>query len=215
LRNGLASYARFRKIEIEWEMITKLIPTIQPKYFTTINKEELELLKNTPTKTNQETNQRNNLILDFLLYTGIRINELINIRHCDYSNKMLKIKGKGNKIRHVLVPDFLVKYFNGSADYLFTTRKGKRIGNTQARIMIYQKVKKAGINKKISPHTFRRSFATLLNKRKCPLTTIQKLLGHSQITTTASYIHNSWEELYQDYSKLWQDNPPRTNTKLF
>src|ERR1041384_1886257 len=100
-------------------MITKLIPQVQPKYFTTINEKELEQLKNAHTKTNQETNHRNNLLLDFLFYTGIRVNELINIRHCDYADKLLKIKGKGNKIRYVFVPKFLVKYFNGSSDYLF------------------------------------------------------------------------------------------------
>ena len=66
--------------------------------------------------------------------------------------------------------------------------------------MIYQKTKKAGIDKHISPHTFRRSFATLLNNKNVHLTTIQKLLGHSQINTTANYIHNSYEELYKDYT---------------
>ena len=67
------------------------------------------------------------------------------------------------------------------------------------------------IKKKITPHTFRRSFATLLNSRKCNLTTIQKLLGHSHITTTANYIHNSYEELYADYSRLWKTEPIKEN----
>lgn len=143
-------------------------------------------------------------MLDLLFYTGLRINELRNIRHCDYQAGSLRILGKGNKVRYVFLPPFLVKYFNPySRNYLFTTKRQPKISNTQARTIIYQKVKKAGMIKKISPHTFRRSFATILNNKNVRLTTIQKLLGHSQIATTSTYIHNSYEELYKDYSKLW------------
>lgn len=120
-RNALASYSKFQKVVIEWEMITRLIPTVQPRFFATINQEELELLKNACFETTQKTNLRNGLLLDFLLYTGLRVKELINIRHNNYVNDLLEIKGKGNKVRYVIVPDFLVKYFNGSSDYLFTS----------------------------------------------------------------------------------------------
>ena len=68
--------------------------------------------------------------------------------------------------------------------------------------MINLRTKLAKINKHITPHTFRRSFATLLHNKGTNLTTIQKLLGHSHITTTASYIHNDYDYLYNDYSKL-------------
>ncbi|CAI2189369.1 4748_t:CDS:2 [Funneliformis geosporum] len=64
------------------------------------------------------------------------------------------------------------------------------------------RTRKAGINKQISPHTFRRSLATNSNNKEVRLTTIQKALGHSRLDTTARYIHNSYEEIYQDYSKL-------------
>ncbi|CAG8744541.1 11949_t:CDS:1, partial [Cetraspora pellucida] len=86
---------------------------------------------------------------------------------------------------------------------------------TQARIIIYRKTKKTGINKHISPHTFRRSFATLLNNREVRLTTIQKLLGHASIETTTAYIHNSHEELYKDYSKLFIDTKTENNQEIF
>ena len=111
-------------------MINKLIPVEQQKNFPTINETELEQLKQAKTKTTLAINQRNNLILDFLFYIGTRVSELINIRHCDYANGLLKVKGKGNKIRHVLVPDFLVKYFNGSSDYLFKNYRGEKISDT-------------------------------------------------------------------------------------
>jgi integrase/recombinase XerD len=76
--------------------------------------------------------------------------------------------------------------------------------------MIKRKCERAKIAKNITPHTFRRSFATLLNSKGTRLTTIQKLLGHSNLETTASYIHNSWEELYLDYSRLWRE-PNQSN----
>ena len=200
---SLTSYARFQKINnIVWEIITRLIPKVQSKFFDTINEEELEQLKNTSWR-NQKINQRNNLILDFLFYTGIRVNELINLRHCDYQGRSLKIKGKGNKVRHIPITDFLAKYFDGSNNYLFQTKNGKRLVHSQIRKIIKRGTKRLGTNKHITPHTFRRSFATLLNSREARLTSIQKILGHSDINTTSLYIHNSYEEIFKDYSKLW------------
>ncbi|CAG8724095.1 4147_t:CDS:1, partial [Ambispora leptoticha] len=70
------------------------------------------------------------------------------------------------------------------------------------RAVINLRTRKAGIKKLITPHTFRRSFATLLHNQGTQLTTIQKLLGHSHLTTTANYIHNDYQTLYADYSKL-------------
>jgi len=115
--------------------------------------------------------------------------------------------GKGNKIRYIFVPDFLVGQLslNSSNNYLFTTTKGKALDTSSIEKFITRRTKLAGIKKAISPHTFRRSFATFFNSRKVKLTTIQKLLGHNKLETTANYIHNSHEELYADYSKAWED----------
>jgi integrase/recombinase XerD len=142
-------------------------------------------------------------MLDFLYYTGIRVSELVNLKHSDYQDRSLKISGKGNKIRYVFAPKFLAKLINPySSDYLFLNIQGKKITREYMVKLIKKRTLLTGIKKRITPHTFRRSFATLLNSRKCNLTTIQKLLGHSHITTTAQYIHNDYETLYQDYSKL-------------
>src|SRR5215204_3791792 len=70
-RQALSSYTKFKKIEIEWEMITRIIPTIQRKFFTTINETELEKLKGAKYEKEEQVYQRNNLILDFLFWTGI------------------------------------------------------------------------------------------------------------------------------------------------
>jgi integrase/recombinase XerD len=142
-------------------------------------------------------------MLDFLFYTGLRVKELVNIRHSDYSSNQLRVLGKGNKIRYLPLPPFLVKYFNPhSNSYLFLTRNSNKLKETQVRIIINRKAERAEINKRITPHTFRRSFATLLDRKKVRMTTIQKLLGHSHITTTAQYIHNDYETIFADYSKL-------------
>src|SRR3954451_9077034 len=101
-------------------MITRLIPTVQKKFFATIDEKELELLKGAKYEKENQVYQRNNLMLDFLFYTGIRVSELVNLKQSDYQNKSLRIHGKGNKIRFIFIPDFLVKYFGDGEGYLFT-----------------------------------------------------------------------------------------------
>lgn len=205
-RNALKSYCHFQQKFIDWKIISRIIPKIQPKFYTTINFQELTQLKET--RFEQTTYERNKLILDFLFYSGLRVKELVNIRHNDWQGNSLKVWGKGNKVRYVFLPDFLSKYFQPKKDYLFLTNQGNKLTETWVRIMLKRKCQRAGIGKNITPHTFRRSFATLLNSKGARLTTIQKLLGHSNLETTAGYIHNSWEELYADYSRLWlQSNP--------
>ncbi|CAG8763764.1 4757_t:CDS:2, partial [Ambispora leptoticha] len=132
---------------------------IQRKFFVTINEVELEQLKEAQVEKNPTIHERNNLIFDFLLYSGLRINELVNVKHSDWQGNQLRILGKGNKAR----------------------------------------AEKAGIQKKITPHTFRRSFATLLYRNKAQLLTIQQLLGHSSVQTTEKYIQNDFEYVYADY----------------
>ena len=148
-------------------------------------------------------NQRNNLIIDFLFYTGLRVKELINLKHSDYVNEQLRINGKGNKLRYILLPKFLTNHFDPySQNYLFLTRNGKKLTKEQIRRNIKRKARQAGIKKNISPHSFRRSLATNLYNRGGKLETIQKQLGHASLDTTLGYIHNNYQTLYADYSKL-------------
>ena len=203
---ALKSYSKFQKAKANWERIIQLVPKIQKKFFTTLTEEELNQLKAVRTETNEKVWQRNNLILDFLFYTGIRVSELLNLKHSDWDNNHLKILGKGNKVRYVFLPPNLVKVINPySHDYLFTTERDHKLPREWIYQIIRARTEQAGIKKRITPHTFRRSFATLLNGKGTRLTTIQKLLGHAHITTTANYIHNDYETLYQDYSRLWKE----------
>lgn len=206
-REILKSYSQFKKIgKINWEKITKLIPLVQKKFFATLSEEELEQLKKVRFEKKEEIWTRNNLILDFLFYTGIRVSELVNLKHSDWENNHLKILGKGNKRRYVLLAPWLIEKINPySKEYLFTNCQGEKLTREYIVRLIRKRTLLATIKKKITPHTFRRSFATLLNEKGAKLTTIQKLLGHSQITTTAHYIHNSYEEVYRDYSRLWKE----------
>jgi len=100
------------------------------------------------------------------------------------------------------LPPFLVSHFNLSSDYLFTNQKKQPLIPLIVRQIIQSRIKKAGWDKLITPHSFRRSFATLLHNKGAQLTTIQQLLGHDSIQTTQTYIHNDYDYLYQDYSKL-------------
>ena len=204
----LISYAKYQKVyeEIEWERIIPLIPKTQKKFYTTINQQELEKLKSVRFEKNEAIYQRNNLILDFLFYSGLRVSELVNIRHRNWQNNSLRIHGKGNKVRYVFLPEFLVKHLQPhSPKYLFVDKKKQKLGCHQIRKIIRQRLKLTNLKKWVSPHTFRRSFATLLDRKGARLTTIQKLLGHSNLETTAQYIHNDYNTLYQDYSKLWRE----------
>jgi integrase/recombinase XerD len=205
---SLNSYLKFKKLKVEWERITRIIPKTQRKFFSTIDEAELEQLKLVQVEKNSSIHQRNNLILDFLFYSGVRINELVNIKHSDWQSNQLRILGKGNKVRFVLLPDFLIRHFDStSSDYLFTNQRKNPIKAEYIRWLLNARTEKAGINKRITPHTFRRSFATHLYRRKAQLLTIQQLLGHSSVQTTEKYIQNDFSYIYQDYSKLWKPTP--------
>src|SRR5207247_5329525 len=163
-------------------------------------------LKQTRFEKREKTYQRNNLLLNFFFYTGLRMNELINIKHSDYSHRQrtLSVLGKGNKVRYVFLPPFLTKHFiPNSLSYFFNSPvKEKSLSIRMIEEIIRQRVKKSRLNKHITPHSFRRSFATNLYNKCKKLTSVQKLLGHSNISTTANYIHNSYEEIYQDYRQI-------------
>jgi len=202
---ALNSYIKFKKLKVEWEKIARLIPSVQRKFFDTINETELKKLKATKVERSPAIHERNNLILDFLLYSGVRINELIHIKHQDWQGNQLKVHGKGNKVRYIFLPEFLIKHLDPTnPDYLFLNQRGNPIKAEYLRWLLKARTHQAQIKKKITPHTFRRSFATLLYQKGAQLMTIQRLLGHASVQTTEQYIHNDFAYLYGDYSRLWR-----------
>jgi len=206
---ALNSYVKFKKLKIEWEKIARLIPQVQRKFFDTINEQEFKKLKQTKVERSPTIHQRNNLLLDFLFYSGVRINELIHLKHQDWQGNQLKIHGKGNKVRYIFLPEFLIKHLDPTnPDFLFTNQRGNQIKAEYIRWLLKVRTAQANIPKKITPHTFRRSFATLLYQKGAQLITIQRLLGHSGVQTTEGYIHNDLAYLYGDYSRLWLNPSP-------
>ena len=125
---ALKSYAKFKKLKLDWTKIAGLIPQVQKKFFSTLNEKELTQLKAVRFEKDSQIYQRNNLMLDFLFYSGVRISELTHLKHSDWEDNHLKIHGKGNKIRYVFLPQFLIATINPySKDYLFLNSQGQAI----------------------------------------------------------------------------------------
>ena len=149
--------------------------------------------------------ERNRAIIETLYSCGLRVSELTELKISDlfFEEGFLKVTGKGNKQRFVPIGPLTQKYINLYKDHvraqikietafndtLFLNRRGKQL----SRAMIFTIVKtlalEAGIQKNISPHTFRHSFATHLLENGADLRAIQMMLGHESITTTEIYMH--------------------------
>ena len=149
---------------------------------------------------------RNKVILEMLYSCGMRVSELINLKLSDlfFEEGFIRVIGKGNKMRFVpinyntqeLVQDFIsnkrLKISNpeaGQEDFLFLNRRGKKLTRNMIFMIVKENALKAGIEKNISPHTFRHSFATHLLENGADLRAIQQMLGHESITTTEIYTH--------------------------
>ena len=159
---------------------------------------------------------RNRLILELLLATGIRVSELANIKLIDIDDnaKEIKIFGKGNKERIVYYGSYasmaLQDYLNSSrkillkdkeSDYLLINNNGNKLTVRGIRLVIDKIVKKSCIKSKVSPHTFRHSFATLMLNEGCNIKSVQELLGHASLSTTGIYTHLTNEEIRREYLK--------------
>lgn len=149
--------------------------------------------------------ERNRAILETLYGCGLRVTELIQLKLSDlfFEEGFIMVLGKGNKQRFVPIAEETQKYINlyrkeirvhmaikkGSEDTLFLNRRGAGLTRAMIFTLIRQLAEKAGINKTISPHTFRHSFATHLLEHGADLRAIQQMLGHESITTTEIYMH--------------------------
>jgi integrase/recombinase XerD len=154
---------------------------------------------------------RNKAILETLYSCGLRVSELVNLRisclHLDVG--FVRVIGKGDKERLVPIGRSAIKYINiyrneirvhiavkpGNDDILFLNRRGSKLSRVMIFLLLKDLVKKAEINKNISPHTFRHSFATHLVEGGANLRAVQEMLGHESITTTEIYTHLDREYL--------------------
>lgn len=154
---------------------------------------------------------RNICIMEIMISTGLRISEVCNINrgNINLQEKYIRILGKGSKERILQIENknlinLLSRYKKNNKtdlDYFFHNRLGNKISEQSVRIMITQISKKANINQHITPHMFRHSFATMLLEEDVDIRYIQKILGHSSITTTQIYTHvtsNKQREILRD-----------------
>jgi integrase/recombinase XerD len=161
------------------------------------------------------TNLRERLIIKLLVYTGIRVSELCSLKvsDIDIKSKTLRIRGgKGDKDRLVVfsekvVPDLKLylmemKDKQGKSDFLLPTSKSRKISSVTVERIVRNIVKRTGIAKKITPHTFRHTFATSLLRNGADLRIIQILLGHANISTTQIYTHVDDKTLKNGYEKF-------------
>jgi len=154
---------------------------------------------------------RNKAILETMYSCGLRVSEVVNLRiSCLFMDVgFIKVIGKGDKERLVPIGNDAIKYINiyknnirsrltikpGEEDILFINRRGSRLSRVMIFLILKSLAKKSGVNKNISPHTFRHSFATHLVEGGADLRAVQEMLGHESITTTEIYTHLDREYL--------------------
>ena len=155
--------------------------------------------------------ERNRAILETLYSCGLRVSELINLKisNIKFKESYIKITGKGDKERLSPIGNRAVKYLTtyinevrnhqdikkGSEDYVFLNNRGSKLSRVMIFLIIKKLTESIGMKKKISPHTFRHSFATHLIEGGANLRAVQEMLGHESITTTEIYTHLDREYL--------------------
>jgi integrase/recombinase XerD len=217
LARNIAAIRSFHKFLVQEDACnddpTELIET--PRFaqklpvFLTIH--EVDLMFNA-TDTMDKYGLRNRAIMEMLYACGLRVSELVNLEKSQFflEEGFLRVFGKGSKER--LVPlgssarrcmeDYEAGWRNhitpkkGEEDILFLNRRGHRLTREMIFLIVKDIAKAAGINKNVSPHTFRHSFATHLIEGGADLRAVQEMLGHESITTTEIYLH-----LDRDYLK--------------
>lgn len=161
---------------------------------------------------------RNRLVIELLYATGLRVGELVNIKIKDigFGAQSIKVLGKGSKERYVFynntTKEVLKKYLvvrkklqKKENDYLLLNDKGTPIKEASVRKIIQTTLMKCGIKSKITPHTFRHTFATDLLNQGLDLVNVKELLGHASLNTTSIYTHITNDRI----KEVYQNTHPR------
>lgn len=205
------------KMEILKYDITKNIDNLKiGKHLpSTLTIDEVELLMNIPL--DNPFNYRTKAMLEMMYGSGLRVSELVNLtlNDIDLYNDTILIHGKGSKERivplgeiakeylqeYLNVRNSLIKRKNGNPDKLFLNNHGMPITRNGFNFLLNKLLKEKGIEKEVTPHTLRHSFATHMLDNGADLRTIQELLGHSDIVTTRIYTHISKKQIQDNYNK--------------
>lgn len=197
-------------------------PRLGRKLPDTLNIEDIDRLIAAIDLSSKE-GERNRAMLETLYSCGLRVSELVTLKISDlfFDEGFIKITGKGNKQRFVPISDLTQKYIEiykkeirihlpiqkGHEDTLFLNRRGRQLTRAMIFTIIKNLAVQIDLNKTISPHTFRHSFATHLLENGADLRSIQLMLGHESITTTEIYMHVDRKHLNQ----IMQTFHPRNN----
>ena len=180
------------------------MPKFQKELPNVLSKDDLNKMRSV-INTEKITGIRDRLIIELLYSSGIRASELINLNEyvIDFNEREMRIVGKGNKERITFfsrnAKKWLEKYIeekkkeykNYSKEILITNSKGKKLTTRSLRRLISNHATEAGLQKEVTPHVFRHSFATELLNNGVDIRYLQELLGHSSISTTQVYTHVS------------------------
>jgi integrase/recombinase XerD len=188
-------------------------PKIPENLPNMLSSQEVELLLSS-INSSDETSARNRAMLELLYATGLRVSELINLKFSNLNIRdgFLRVTGKGSKER--IVPfgdkarDFLSIYINcrkqkkEDGDNIFITRLGRKMSRVEFWRQLKNTALKAGINKNITPHTLRHSFASHLLSGGADIRFVQEMLGHSSISTTQIYTHLDNSKIKKQHKKF-------------
>ena len=210
-------YKYLKKMNIIENDITKNIDNLKLEKHLPTTLEPDEVAKILDIKLNSPFNIRTKAMLEVMYSSGLRVSELVNltINDIDLYNNTIIINGKGNKERIVpigeIAKEYLINYLNcrnallkrknGNPTILFLNNHGKPITRNGFNFLLNNILKEKGIDKKVTPHTLRHSFATHMLDNGADLRTIQELLGHSDIVTTRIYTHISKKQIQDNYNK--------------
>jgi len=188
------------------------MPKLDRKLPDTLNVNEIDSIIGAIDMSTPE-GTRNRAILEVLYSSGLRVSELVNLRmnNLYFDIGFMRIRGKGNKERLVPIGKVAIKYLQiyigqtrsevkikpGFENYVFLNRRGKNLSRVMIFTIIKDLSKKTQIQKRVSPHTFRHSFATHLIEGGADLRAVQEMLGHESITTTEIYTHLDRDYLRQ------------------
>ncbi len=192
-------------------------PKIVSKLPEVLSSKEVETLINN-SELNKNNGIRNSAILETLYGSGLRVSELINLKisNIHFDDKLLLIQGKGNKQRLVPLGSIceakIINYVNNirilkkikekSRDIVFLNINGHKLTRATIFNIVKEAQKNSNINKIVSPHTFRHSFATHLLENGADLRSIQIMMGHENITTTEIYTHLDTKYLSKTLNKF-------------
>lgn len=188
------------------------LPKIDKKLPIVLSKEEMQELLDS-IEINDHLSSRNRCMFELMYATGLRVSELINltINSLNINMGYVKVIGKGNKERIVPISNIAKNILNDYLKYyrnefikkesmlLFFNNHGNKLSREECYIILKQIIERTTIDKKISPHTIRHSFATHLLENGADLRSIQELLGHSNISTTTIYTHISNQKIKKEY----------------